>query len=380
MRIERTGPWYASVGRGVIVALLVLAVPVAKAQEKDDGAGDRKSAPEGLITGNPPEADPDQGGAPAEDTVVFEKAAREYVGQYTTAELFQDDVFVEVLQDLAQSKLTPEAKVDAFILMQQRIGWLFVGMVQMPPKWAYARWSGAQVSTYFQYAFVMPQGIDVADLLELADVEDERWTTDPLRPSNALLLASILNHEAAGAAVAKAIDLEAVRATPVPPITIHNLAFAAMLTRDPEQVHRMIVWLPEVIYEESREDLVNLAMVYRTDPVKDALEQFVTEAKADFNDNAVVGALKALSAITPEERFEAFFQARLTEVDPERRAEFESLRDQQFPDRLARRTLAEGMSMTKIWDGFVLQALSDRFVIEFSDRFRYTDHSRKTER
>ena len=126
-----------------------------------------------------------------------------FVGRFDRMELLKDEVFVKALEDLAQGELSPEAKADAFALMQERIGWLFVGAVRLFPKHGYAQTMASILSTYFKYQEKMPADLKVGPLLVLARTARG---DHPLRASNALLLATILNHKAAKDAVKRAID------------------------------------------------------------------------------------------------------------------------------------------------------------------------------
>jgi hypothetical protein len=65
--------------------------------------------------------------------------AKAFVGRFDRTELAKDDVFVKVLVDLAKSDMPAEAKADTFALMQERIGWLFVGAARLFPNESYAR-------------------------------------------------------------------------------------------------------------------------------------------------------------------------------------------------------------------------------------------------
>src|SRR4051812_18040406 len=65
--------------------------------------------------------------------------AEAFLGKFDRMALLKDEVFVKALEDLAKSGLSPAAKADAFALMQQRIGWLFVGAARLFPGRGYAQ-------------------------------------------------------------------------------------------------------------------------------------------------------------------------------------------------------------------------------------------------
>ena len=162
---------------------------------------------------------------------AIEPAAQAFIGKFDRMALLKDDVFIKALEDLARSGLSPAAKADAFALMQERLGWLFVGAARLFPGQGYAQTQAMVLTTFFQYQQKMPKGLDVGPLLELARTGRN---DHPLRASNALLLAMILNQASATKdAVRKAIDWKAIEAAQVPAIDLHNLALAAALTADP---------------------------------------------------------------------------------------------------------------------------------------------------
>src|SRR5262245_59977507 len=76
------------------------------------------------------------GAAPDDHKPSFpiEADAAAFVARHTREELAQDEVFVKVLTELARSDLSLKSKADAFVLMQERIGWLFAGTARLFPK------------------------------------------------------------------------------------------------------------------------------------------------------------------------------------------------------------------------------------------------------
>jgi hypothetical protein len=221
------------------------------------------------ISGAGPGQEDDDKKAPS---FPIDAGAKAFVGRFERAELVKDDVFIKALGDLARGKLSPEARADAFALMQERIGWLFVGAERMFPKCSYAQTIAMILSTYIGYQEKMPADVDVGPLLELSRTARDRH---PLRASNALLLAAILNHKATKDVVKAAIDAKAIAKAPVPAIDLHNLCLAAALVRDPEVMRQLVDLLPGIISEESREDIIAATGIFQDDPLRDKVEQFV---------------------------------------------------------------------------------------------------------
>ena len=274
--------------------------------------------------------------------------ARAFVGKYDRTELVKDEVFIKVLGELGRSRLSPEARADAFALMQERIGWLFVGAQRMFPKCSYAQSMAMILSTYFKYQESMPAGIDVAPLLELSRTARE---AHPLRASNALLLATILNNKAAREAVKQAIDAKAIAKAAVPAIDLHNLSLAAALARDVEVVRKLVDLLPGIESEESREDVIAATSIFQDDMLRDRIEQFVRTRFPGSFDNSVQTALIVLVHVSAQEHFRTFYKS-LGDLTKDRK-DIDRLRafwDTGFKDRLQADDPAK--TPLKIWDGF----------------------------
>ena len=79
----------------------------------------------------------------------IDPAAEAFVGKFDRPALLKDEVFLKALQDLVKSDLTPAAKADTFALMQQRIGWLFVGAARLFPGQSYAQTQAMVLTTFF---------------------------------------------------------------------------------------------------------------------------------------------------------------------------------------------------------------------------------------
>ncbi len=276
-----------------------------------------------------------------------EPTAEAFVGKLKRTELTDDATFVKALEDLARSDLSPAAKADAFALMQRAIGWLFVGAGRVFPGMSYPQTQRMILSSYFQYGRKLPKGLDVQPLLDLARTTRAQH---PLRPSNALLLAVLLNPRAAHDAVRQAVDLKAIEASPVPAIGLHNLALAAALTGDAAVVDLLLALLPKVESEESREDLIAVTAIFRNDQLRDHVEAYTrTQFPAKF-DNVVQTALITLFATSEPAHYRAFYK-KLGD-DTHDKAAIDRLRkfwDTGFQTPFQ---LDPTKAPLKIWDGF----------------------------
>jgi hypothetical protein len=293
--------------------------------------------------------------------------AKAFVDRYDRTELVKDAVFIKVLEELARSKLSPEAKADAFALMQERIGWLFVGAMRLFPKVGYAQTTAMILTTYFEYQQKMPADLEVGPLLELARTARG---THPLRASNALFLATILNPKAAKDAVRKAIDAKAIAKAAVPAIDLHNLSLAAALTLDPEVLRKLVDLLPDVDSEESREDVIAVTSNFQDETLRDKVEQFIRRRFPASFDNSVQTALIVLMHVGPQDHFRTFYKS-LGDLTKDKK-DIDLLRkfwDDGFRDPF-QANAALGSAL-KIWDGFTFAVAKDGGTIMYGKSFRY---------
>lgn len=290
-----------------------------------------------------------------------------FVNKYHRTELVKDPVFIKVLVELARSKIPPEARADAFALMQERIGWLFVGTSRLFPGCGYAQTVAQTLSVYFKYQEAMPPGLPVAPLLELSKTARR---THPWRASNALLLATILDHRAARETVIEAIDAKAIDEAPVPAIDLHNLAFAAALTRNVKAVRKLMDLLPEIDSEESREDILAASSIYRDEKLQEKIEQFLRDRFPKSFDHSVTTALIVLVHVSEQDHFRDFYKS-LGDLTKDRE-DIEKLRefwDSRFRDTLQSDDPAQ--SSLKIWDGFTYAMGKDGGTISYGKDFHY---------
>ncbi len=316
------------------------------------------------IAGAAPAAEDDKDTKPS---FPIAAEATAFVARFDRMELIKDAVFVKVLEELARSKLSPEAKADAFALMQERIGWLFVGAARLMPNASYAQTTAMILTTYFEYQQKMPADLEVGPLLELARTARG---THPLRASNALLLATILNKKAAKEAVRKAIDPKAIAKATVPAIDLHNLSLAAALVLDPEVLRKLVDLLPDVDSEESREDVIAVTGIFQDETLRDKVEQFVRRRFPASFDNSVQTALIVLAHAGPEQHFRTFYKS-LGDLTKDKK-DIDRLRkfwDDGFQDALQANAAAG--SPLKIWDGFTFELANDGGTITYGKSFRY---------
>jgi hypothetical protein len=309
-------------------------------------------------------ADDDKARAPSFPIAAEAKA---FVNRFDRTELATDEVFVKALVELAESKMAAEVKADAFALMQERIGWLFVGAARVFPKQSYAQTIAMILTTFFKYQQKMPPDLKVEPLLELARKARDKH---PLRSSNALLLATILNPKAAKETVRKAIDWQAIEKASVPAIDLHNLSLSAALALEPDIVGSLVSLLPKIESEESREDVIAVTSIYQNDKLRGLVEEFVRQHFPGLIDNSITTALIVLAHAGPPDHFREFYKS-LGELTKDKK-DIEWLRkfwDDGFRDPL--QSDPEKGSALKLWDGFTFKLENDGGMINSGESFRY---------
>ena len=295
----------------------------------------------------------------------IDPAGEAFVARFERTALLKDEVFVSALIDLARSDLSPTAQADAFALMQRQIGWLFVGAARQFPGMVYAQTQAMVLSTFVRYQQKMPPGLLVAPLLDLART---KRTDHPLRASNALLLATILNRDEAKEAVRKAIDLPAIQSAAVPAIDLHNLSLAATLTLDSKIVGEVVKLLPKITSEESREDLIVGTAIFDDATLRGMLEEFVRREFPGRFDRGVQTALQVLVHGSPPDHFRTFYKSLGDGRDPKDVAVLRKFWDDKFNAAPADQA---GKSFLKIWDGFAVAPEKSGAWVTSEPSFRY---------
>jgi hypothetical protein len=240
----------------------------------------------------------------------------------------------------------------------------FAGTSRLFPKLGYFQTQTRILSTYVRYQQKMPEGLEVGPLLDFAK---QARGDHHLRPSNAVLLATILNRPAACGPVKAAIDAKQIASTQVPAIDLHNVSLAAALTRDPDVVAKTVSLLPAIASEESREDLVIATGIYRDDKLRDAVEAFVRQRFPASFDNSVQTALMVLAHAGPLDHFRQFYKSLGT--DKESIEKLSRFWDSGFRDRLQSDDPAK--QPLKIWDGFRVRLEHDGAWVAYGDNHRY---------
>lgn len=304
--------------------------------------------------------------AAREPSFAIEPAAAARVSPIARERLMSDETFVKELRSLLSSRLSPVEKVDAFSLMLEKIGWLFAGKVNLPPGFSYARLSAGQSSTFLLYQQRLT-GLEyyAPSLLPIAQ---QGCAANPVRCSNAILLAALLDRKACIPAVRAMLRDHPVAATGPPTIVLHGIARAVLLARDFELKSELAARLPEVGAEEEREEILIVISRFQGPDSWREIQSFVEKALGSGVDNAVQTGIAVLKDRLPAAEFEAWYEQLQSSASPEARSALATSAARGF-DALSRADAPNGM--TKVWDGFEVVVYDDGLQMKTPDGFSY---------
>jgi hypothetical protein len=292
-------------------------------------------------------------------------AARQMVGELDPQALLDDAFFLRQLARILGSPIAPEAKVDAFVLLLDKIGWLFAGSVPVPAGRSYTEVFGGIAGTFFQYQEQLDQQTwDVAPFLIIAD---SQCGGHAVRCSNALLLAVLLDRDTARTAIDRAATPENLRSAQVEAVFLHGLALSTVLTRDAQTVLRLGGLLYETKLEEGREDIIAALAIYPSSESTAILRAFVRRDLPQRLDNATDNALDIVNQRSPAVEVEAWLLGLSQDLPTETRARLRERHAQGFAHRPE-----AGMGLfRKTWDGFDVTIYDDGIRFEHPPGFSY---------
>jgi len=287
------------------------------------------------------------------------------VGGLDRQALLNDAFFLAELTRVLDSPLAAEAKVDAFVLLLDKIGWLFAGSVPVPARRSYTEMFGGISGTFFQYQEQLAQQTrDVAPFLTIAN---SQCNTHVIRCANALLLASLLDRDTARGAIDRAATPEKLQQAEVEAVFLHGLVLSAVLTRNADSVLRLGGLLYETKLEEGREDIIAALAIYPSPESTAILQAFVRRDLPQRFDNATDGALDVVRQRSGSDEMAAWLSDLSENQPPETRARLQQGETQEF----AHRPNAGMGHFRKIWDGFDVTVYDDGMQFEHAPGFSY---------
>lgn len=273
--------------------------------------------------------------------------------------LMQDEVFLEVLRSvLARPDFTEANKADAFYLLLKKIRWNFSGAVQIPPNIDYPAFFNAQAGTFLDYqARLQNLRYDVAPLLRIAA---EGHRANVVRAAHALLLAALLDRQAAAAAIRILLTPDELRHAQVPDILLHHLALAVVLARQPPLAAELDALWDATASEEGREDILCVLGIYRD---LNRIRSRLAEEQDPAHDLTLETGLLLLKRCLPADAFSAASDE-MRSTHPALAGALDTLRQRNF--RSSTRTAA---AFWKTWDGFDATLYDDGMRLTHGESF-----------
>ena len=290
--------------------------------------------------------------------------ARARVEPLTRAQLVDDTFFVQELGKILRGPLPLEAKVDAFTLMQDRIGWLFAGTVLLRPGHGYIGTLGGQVATLVTYQDSLKAPPELAH--ELVRVARKDCDREVIRCASALLLASLVDRKVAAEAALEMVATGRERAAQIPDIMVHAIALTAALSREDRVVVGLGPLLKRLTTDEAREDVLCALSMYSSKPVVNLVTGFIEARIPITQGNAVQTALVAAKLrLGPD--FGPWIEKLRESLEPEARAALDAI----AADRFSPPLISLPGSPLKLWDGFGAVVYDDGVQVTHPTGFTY---------
>jgi hypothetical protein len=310
------------------------------------------------------------GATPAPDQAKrwsFEIAAEahELVDGLDARTLLDDARFLEALEGVLRSELDPAAKVDAFVLLLHKVGWLFAGQFPVPEGRTYEQMANGVFMTFARYQDRLA-GLE-SDVAPFLEISSRACGDHVIRCANALLLAALLDRRSTEPAVLRAISPERMKKAEVEAILLHGVALSAMLTRSTETILRLANLFATTSSEEGREDLVAAIAVLEAPGGISALRTFAETDVKTRMDNATSTAIDVVRRRIGAAAFQTWL-ARLSAIAP---AEVDA---ELARGRMGGFAVAASSGLgtyRKIWDGFDVVIYDDGLQISHPSGFNY---------
>ena len=278
--------------------------------------------------------------------------------------LVDDVAFVQILGDVLRGPLPLEAKVDAFTLMLDRIGWLFGGTVLLRPGHGYIGTLGGQVATYVTYQDSLRAPPELAR--DLARQARKGCDREVVRCASALLLAALVDRQVAAETALQIVGTGRERAAQIPDILIHSIALSAALSREDSVVVELAPLLDRVTSEEAREDVLCALSMYASPEVVSIVTGFVERRFPKSQGNSVQTAL-VVAKLRLGDGFVPWVAKLRSGLEPEAQAALDAIAADQFSPPL----ISVPGAPLKLWDGFGAVVYDDGVQVTHPSGFRY---------
>jgi hypothetical protein len=249
-----------------------------------------------------------------EDTYSYteiQTPLRERVNRAEKSEYFKDAFFNRELKDILLDKhYTDKEKVHLFYLMQQKLGFAYIGVSFLPPQQDYFHFFMGEVVTW-QNTRTSLKELDYhpGSLLSLVDSSFKR---DAILASNALLLATLLNPELSGKALEHYSRESVIRQAKNPEIFHHYVCLSAAL----KQNAVITANLKKNIFTHTAGGYIEdalCAFYARNNPVR-LIKDYIIREQNPKNTLAIQTALCVLHSKVPRATFDKSLNEFISEI------------------------------------------------------------------
>jgi hypothetical protein len=287
------------------------------------------------------------------------KTLRDLVDGTEKSSYFDDDFFNSLLRKIILDKqFTDLEKVKLFYLMQEKIGYAFVGVSYLPPKQNYFNlYSGVAITWQKTKQSLKDLNPDVTGLLALAD---SNLTRDAIVSSNALLLASMINTDSVLKKLHSYSKADVIWKSKNPDIFNHYVCLSSSLVQDTMVVSNLSANIMSFKQESFIEDAF-CAIYTRNNPVK-LIHDYILYEKNPKNDLAIQTALCALAARVPLATFQKSVKSLLVESKDKWKTDLcRNILNNKIPFNYS--LTNKEQLVTKISDGVQLSVYNDGLLI-----------------
>ncbi len=287
------------------------------------------------------------------------KAAKNIINQYHLNELLSYQGSSNAIKNILNSELSEKEKVQAFVVLLDKVDLLFNGSVILAKNKSYFYTYKENIYIFMQFQNRLKNLNYKTDKIEI--IASNSCNKDVVLCSNALLLATLLDANISKNTVMDMSNIKTINNAQRPSILLHNLTISAVLTHDSKPIEKLMLLLPDIKIEEGREDILCAAGVLKSPILLKGIQHFVKTEYLNLFDNSIYTAVNIIKRNMEPKIFSNFFNELKKEDKNKIRIEYlNAMEKNNFKYPL------KG-SWAKIWDNFNITIYEDGLYIYLDD-------------
>jgi hypothetical protein len=309
-----------------------------------------------------------------QSSFVLSSEAQIFTEKYHANDLIDDSYFISTLDMILTSDLNELSKVDAFMIILDKIGWLFNGTMKLFPERNYFETYTGTIATYLKYQKALePLEYDINKLLAITQPSSN---ASVIQRANALLLATIVNRQASISQIYALCNSEVINSSDVPAIMLHSISMSVVLARDAQLAHRLLAIIPSISIEEGREDILCSAGIYSVPEIIDSIRKYVRNNYVSSFDCSIQTGLIIIQKRSLKDDFISFLEE-LSTIDHEkvRAKDISEFKSSNFRGPLE--SLPGERVYTKTWDNFNITFYDDGTLVTYGDFSHFRSFNKK---